>query len=211
MNLQLNPRLVAAVAQFRAKSDIRYYLCGVYVEPIQTGGAIIVATNGHSLGLWRDTSGIAERPAILRTDPKLLTACSNKDAKSLQLIDDRLTVFDKKGLELFVQPKRDKWEIDGTYPNWKRVIPETGETLALFDALNPNLVNHVANALKVGLGDDRFSGVSFNQPKANGPILVTSNSQEAQNFLAVIMPLRESVSAKPKWVQELKAGEGEAA
>jgi len=205
MNLTINSRLVAAVAQFRAKQDIRYYLCGVYVEPIPTGGALIVATNGHALGLWRDKTATVERAAILRTDPELVAACANKDAKILQIIDDRLTVVDKKGFELFVQPKREKWELEGTYPNWRRVIPETGEELKLFDALNPNLVSTVEQALKIGTNGARFSGITFNQPAANGAILVTSNSQAAQDFLAVIMPLRESVSTKPKWIEELKA------
>lgn len=205
MNIKLNSRLVAAVAQFRAIADIRYYLCGVYAEPIATGGALLVATNGHAMCLWRDKDGVVDRPVILRTERKLLAACAGKDAKHLILVGDRLTVTDRKNNELFVQPNDRKWEIEATYPDWQRVIPEAKEEGTLFDALNPNLVSYVAQALKTGTGSKKFSGITFNQPKPNGPIIVTSNSIEGENFMAVIMPLRESVSRQPKWVQELRS------
>ena len=204
MNLTIKSKLVAAVAQFKAVGDIRYYLNGVYVEPIKTGGALIVATNGHAMCLWRDTSAVVDRPVILRTSPKLLTACVAKDATHLRLVEDRLTVTDIKGNETFVQPNREKWEIEGNFPDWKRVIPDTTEGLTMFDALNPNFVSYVAQALKTGSGKGNFSGITFNQPKPNGPIVVTSNSIEAENFMAIIMPLRESVSHQPKWLKELK-------
>jgi hypothetical protein len=204
MKLKLTSRLVTAVSQFRATNDIRYYLCGVYVEPIASGGALIIATNGHAMCIWRDTSATVDRPVILRTSPKLLAACSSKDAKHLQLIEDRLTVTDAKGFELFVQPKRDSWKIEATYPDWKRVTPKTEDTPTLFDALNPYLVSLVSKALKIGLGKDSFCGISFNQPKANGAIVVTSSTRDAENFLAVIMPLREAISQQPSWVQEIK-------
>jgi DNA polymerase III sliding clamp (beta) subunit (PCNA family) len=203
MNLKLDAHLVAAVAQFKATTDIRYYLNGVYVEPIPSGGALIIATNGHALCMWKDTDGMVERPVILCTSKKLLAACSSKDAKHLQLNEDRLTVTDKKGLEFFVQPKREKWEIEAKYPDWKRVVPKTESALTLFDALNPTYVSMVAQALKIGTSDRYASGISFNQPAQNGSIVVTSSKTE--NFLAVIMPLRESVSHQPTWVQALKA------
>lgn len=42
MKLNLQARLVAAIAQFKASNDIRYYLNGVYVEPRPSGGAVIM-------------------------------------------------------------------------------------------------------------------------------------------------------------------------
>lgn len=206
MKLNINPRLVAAVGKFKATSDIRYYLNGVYVEPITSGGVLIAATNGHALCIWKDTNGFAERPAILRTSAKLLAACTNKKAASLQLIEDRLTVIEKLGYEVYVQPLRESWEIEGTFPNLMRVIPKTGEVPTLFDGLNPTYVSRVTEALKVGTNNSKYGcSVSFNQPEKNSGIVVTSNSAEAHNFLAVIMPLRDAVSHQPTWLQAMKA------
>lgn len=205
MNLKLNPRLVASVAQFKASRDIRYYLNGVYAEPIASGGVLLVATNGHALCMWRDKDGAADRPVILNTSTKLLNACTSKDAKHLQLVADRLTVTDENNNELFVQPNREKWEVEGTFPDWKRVIPKTESEPTLFDGINPSYVSLVTNALKIAAGNDKwFGGISFHQPEKEKSIVVSSSNLAAENFVAVIMPLRESVSHQPKWVQELK-------
>jgi hypothetical protein len=206
MKLNINSRLFAAVGKFKASSDIRYYLNGVYVEPIASGGVLIAATNGHALGLWKDADGLVERPAILRTSPKLLAACVAKNAAFLQLIEDRLTVTEKLGFEVYVQPRREGWEIQGTFPNVMRVIPKTEATPTLFDGLNPTYVSRVTDALKVGTNNSKYGcSVSFNQPEKNSGIVVTSNSAEAHNFLAVIMPLRDAVSHQPTWLQAMKA------
>ncbi len=206
MKLTINSRLVAAVAKFKAISDIRYYLNGVYVEPIPSGGVMIAATNGHALCVWRDINGFVERPAILRTGAKLLAACASKKAQFLQLIDDRLTVTEKLGFEVYVQPRREGWEIEGTFPNLMKVIPSVGDVPNLFDALNPTYVARVNQALSVVLGNSKFGcGVSFNQPEKDRGIVVTCSNPDAQDFLAVIMPLRESVSSQPTWFKTAKA------
>lgn len=206
MKLKINPHLFAAVAKFKATSDIRYYLNGVYVEPIASGGVLIVATNGHALCAWKDANGFAERPAILRTSPKLLAACADRKAESLHLDESRLTVTEKVGFELYVQPRRENWEIEGNFPDWKRVIPKTEEVATLFDALNPSYVSLVTQALKVGTRSTKFGhAISFNQPAKNSGVVVSSASVDAQDFVAVIMPLRESASSQPKWVQSMKA------
>jgi len=205
MNISLNSKFVAAVAQFKAGHDIRYYLNGVYVEPGPDGGAMIVATNGHALCLWLDPDGVVDRPVILRTGGPLLTACARKDAKYLKLTSDRLTVTDKNDQELFVQPNKEKWEIEGKFPDWKRVIPETSDVASLFDALNPSYVSLVTRTLKIGTTSDKWeNGICFNQSAKNHGIVVTSTSMKAENFLAVIMPLRECEARKPKWVKGLK-------
>ena len=44
----------------------RHYLCGVFIEPIEDGGAWIVATDGHVMLVQRDRSAAAKETAILR-------------------------------------------------------------------------------------------------------------------------------------------------
>ncbi|KIC36521.1 hypothetical protein [Leisingera sp. ANG-M7] len=47
----------------------RYYLAGALVEPIEGGGAWIVATNGTVMLIQKDESAKAPRPAIIRVTP----------------------------------------------------------------------------------------------------------------------------------------------
>ena len=216
MNLNVKARLVAAICQFKAERDIRYYLNGVYVEPIETGGVLIVATNGHAMGIWRDLSGKIERPAILRIGKKLEAACAGSDLKRLRIIDDRLAVVidpakDSKGTqaalsEVYVQNKHsDKpgsWEVEGKFPNWKRVIPSQASGLMLHDALHPDYVALAEKAIRLGNGT-KFIGISFIQPNKNDGIAVIANG--TADFFGIIMPLREVSTQYPEWVNTLKA------
>lgn len=204
MEIKLQSRIVAAICQFKAEHDIRYYLNGVYVEPLPTGGVVIVATNGHAMGIWRDPEGEIERNAILRISNKLQSACNSKGAKHLRLIDNRLTVVDKNGLEIHVQPNREKWEVEGKFPDWKKVVPKATDKPQLFDSLNVDYVTLVQRAIRIGTGGDRFAGICFRQESLDHGIAVTSGNRDAQDFVAIIMPVREGASPLPRWIEELR-------
>lgn len=76
---------VLAVAPCISTEETRYYLCGVYVEPnpLHGGGAIAVATDGHTLAARRCAEGRADRSAILslsKATMKALKATGHGDA-----------------------------------------------------------------------------------------------------------------------------------
>lgn len=206
MKLNLKARLVAAVAQFKAEHDIRFYLNGVYVEPIEGGGAMIVATNGHAMGVWRDMTGEVERPAILRIGKRLESACIGSDLKRLVITDDRLAVLVAQpaaAKEVYIQEKDGAkdgtWEVPGTYPIWRKVVPPQA-TQNLFDALNFNYINIARRALQIGIGDAYAHLALMQGVKSKGIAVVSRN---APDFFGVIMPLYEVESAYPDWVAAL--------
>lgn len=213
MKLNISARLVAAICQFKAHDDIRYYLNGVYVEPIESGGVLIVGTNGHAMGIWRDTIGEIERPAILRIGKRLEAACAGSDLKRLQIIDDRLAVKmsakDAKGLlvetiEVYVQPKHGtksgSWEVEGKYPDWKRVVPRESSVCQLQNPINPEYVALARRAIQLG-GGDKHAGVSLFQPDKNCGIAVVAKSKP--DFFAVIMPIHDDGTTYPGWITQL--------
>ena len=213
MKLNISARLVAAICQFKANDDIRYYLNGVYVEPIATGGVLIVGTNGHAMGIWRDLTGEIERPAILRIGKRLEAACAGSDLKRLTILDDRLTVLiaakNPKGqtvepTEAYVQHKHGtktgSWEVDGKYPDWKRVVPRQSSVCQLQNPLNPEYVALARRAIQLG-GGDKYTGVSLFQPEKNGGIAVVANSKP--DFFAVIMPICDDGTTYPSWMTQL--------
>lgn len=202
MKLNIKARLVAAVAQFKASNDIRYYLNGVYVEPGPLGGVIIVATNGHAMGAWLDETGEIERPAILRVRAKLQAACQGADTKRLFIIDDRLAVVDAKGTELYVQPEPGKWEVPGKFPDHMRVLQTVSGGPSLHDALNPEYVALIDRALSIG-GGDKLKSITVRQGTASSAIAFTSTA--APNFIGFVMPQRENEAPYPAWLASAHA------
>jgi DNA polymerase-3 subunit beta len=201
MNLNIKARLVAAIAQFKASNDIRYYLNGVYVEPRPQGGVVIVATNGHAIGAWLDISGEIDRPAILRIGAKLQAACHGSDVKRLIIADDRLAVVDDKSTELYVQPEPGKWEVPGKFPDYKTVFKPVGGPPSLNAALNPEYIAAIDRALTIG-ASAKYKNVTTRQAIANDAITFTSTA--AAEFVAVVMPVRESEAPYPEWLKSLQ-------
>lgn len=204
MKLDISARLVAAICQFKADSDIRYYLNGVYVEPIPTGGVLIVGTNGHAMGIWRDTSGEIERPAILRIGKRLESECVGSELKRLVITEDRLAVVMKEtNVEVYVQhkdgTKEGSWEVPGKFPDWRRVVPAAAGQ-CLHDSLNAEYVALARKAIRIGSGD-KFSTVALMQAaKGLGIAVVTSNSPD---FFGIIMPVHDENTQYPGWVAAL--------
>jgi hypothetical protein len=148
-------------ASVRPKTDVRYYLEGVCVEPAESG-AIMVCTDGHRMIAMRDREGICNAPVILRVDSRLIQDCNKKYGKVARhviltaerdalLVGDAY-VADKEDAEAAMKkvnrpfnPKSTyinvdpiymlpcKPLIDGDYPDWRRVLPKEEE-------LHPGLV-----------------------------------------------------------------------
>lgn len=175
-----------AVSRFAAKADVRYYLVGVYVEASATETRL-VATDGHTMLVhrskventhtWKGIIPLATVQAILKhksayekkghTLPVELSECGGTEAR-----------IDYAGQAFIFQP------IDGTFPDYRRVIPETisGEPACY----QPEYLQRVADAAKdLGAmlhGTPTYS-VGYN---GNGPAVFGIND----SCMAVIMPVR---------------------
>lgn len=208
MKLNINARFVAAICEFKAKNDIRYYLNGVYVEPLPTGGAVIVATNGYVMGVWRDVSAIVERPAILRIGKKLREAFTECADGRLSLVADQLVVFAKKS-EYYIQPNSEKdgnklgWEIEyAKYPCWKKVFPDERQT-GPQGTFNAKYIKPICKALKIA-GGSLSTGIAMRQASEYEGIFVACSNQP--DFAAIIMPMRDDkYGIYPAWINESKA------
>jgi len=136
LTFDLNADALAAVSMARGTSETRYYLTGVYIMPWRTdgvGGVMMVATDGHILATYFDAEGSASRSAIITGDfqsSKLRTAKGERADRRLRCDGDIGRVFSI--------PKRQNLpqavalclvgEIDGTFPDWEKVIPKPSKT-----------------------------------------------------------------------------------
>ena len=86
----LSAKYIAALDLARARGDVRYYLEGIYIEPIKGGGVFMVATNGHIMIVVKDEQAHASRSFILRTRKELIAACKFNARKKAKA-DDTVT------------------------------------------------------------------------------------------------------------------------
>ncbi|MBX5131630.1 hypothetical protein HJB80_02845 [Rhizobium lentis] len=117
-----------------SKEETRYYLNGVFIEPHPEKGALLVATDGHRMLVAHDENGQCEEKIIVKLPKYALQECKHKpvhgsarileidhegtgNAKISQInsgeFSDILTVYDVL--------------IDGTFPNWRRAVPDMSD------------------------------------------------------------------------------------
>ncbi len=165
-----------AVSLAAARQDVRYYLCGVYLDPI---GAM-VATDGHRLHVARidpfDGPGLI---LPIDTVDQIIKVArpGTKTAPEIR-IDGGLTAS-VSGVSILFAP------VDGAFPDWQRILPKNPSgKVAQF---NPEYISDVARAEGYLTGGKTTE--IFVHHNGDGAALVTSAAGE---FFAIVMPYRSA-------------------
>ena len=189
--IEINRGALAAVALFSSKKDARYYLQGVYVE---TGpkGAILVATNGHAMGILHVADDCEVSAGII---PAELIANAIKISKGEKL---SLTIDTEAGegsRPMYSIAGMGMLGIDGKYPEWRRVVP-TGEPSGVAAQFESELVTRFGKAaLLLGV---KHKSLNIAHNGAGNAARVTIKARP--EFLGVVMPYRVEASADmPDW------------
>ena len=186
MQFSIKQSQLKALLILAPKSDIRYYLCGVYVEYNQTTTRLVV-TDGHKLGVFNhhseDNQGagslIIPRDVIENLpkspsrayDPELTFIKSDGNATGW-------TIVIPGGTQIVFQ------QIEGTFPDYRRVcnFKTSGE------AANFNY-EYLVQFLKVqhALGGSKTATLNLYQ---NGNSSALVHLAGVDNFAGVVMPMR---------------------
>jgi len=219
-SFDLNPAYLAAAATCVSSEETRYYLKGVFVTPHvdpQTGkGVLMVATDGHRLAAIYDREGTAPRSAILSMDWK------SKALKPVKYIDNpRLLVDLESGQVRLTNDASDPActleidrisEIDGTFPDFWRVLPKQGKADKRPEhfCFNTDYLASFSKAAKLA-GFDQYLTPTITQHDAGSPALVTFPG--CPDAIFVIMPVRATPRDMPDFLRSgfAKAAPGEAA
>jgi hypothetical protein len=213
---RVNSTYLAAITCFAAKNDVRFYLEGVYIAPHPQGGVLIVATDGHCMGLMHDPDGFANAPIILRSpDGDFLKALKARDMKpytgsreSKTWISERCSVVTYSGNsappELFgcdVLATVKSELVDGKFPDIVRVIamykPSDEKTLPF---MNVALIDRFTKAASIlGKNDKKWPGAfQFITNGEHGQVIVrfeklarTPSDKLIDRFMGVIMPAKD--------------------
>ncbi|WP_339862316.1 hypothetical protein [Paremcibacter congregatus] len=187
--LNVNAEYLRLAALFSSTDPTRYNLHGVNIEPHPDGGALMVASDGHRLGIFYDRIGEAERSINLRLDKP--TKSFLKKATTAVLQDDRLVLKDVTG-EIFIQPG--DFEIDGRFPNWRGILPKPAPACPVF-SLNLELLPAFAEvAKKMG------PAMSIHASPEGGPIQFRVRDAD---FLGLWMPMQGPLHWHPDGDVEL--------
>lgn len=192
-DLTITAGCVGFADEFASTDSYRYYICGVYVEPHPAGGVVAVATDGHRMVVIRDDDGSISAPSVLRFDRKFLADCRRKPDLKVSTKDGIAVLGDKASLGTCEA-------IDGTFPEWRRVVPTPKKTgcsasfqaryLGSFGPLANWLSSSDQGPLRVSSDDD------------SGPALVQFMSDRA---FGVIMPVRwggANYGKLPAWMSK---------
>ncbi len=205
-----------AAALFMAQNDIRYCLNGVLIERDPAGnGCWIVATNGSSMFIYGDPSGVLEGKRdriIVRPSKAMLAAASRAkqgpDPFRVLVSDKRLMVATSLDAacdegELFIQPSN--CQVEGDFPDWRRVVPE-------FAKLQPGHGGTINSDLFVPL--QQASKILSPFSKLSTPIQmwsVESRDQACVQFanspraIVIIMPMRADTDTLHSIVQTINS------
>jgi DNA polymerase III sliding clamp (beta) subunit (PCNA family) len=186
-SLDIESAHFAAVAVFRAKKDVRVYLQGVALD-CGPSGAYIVATDGHAVAVHKVTSD--PLPSVSIILPEMLAARIEKakfDAVRLSF-EGPAGIFSgetrRKITALIDGAAVTVEEMEGRYPDWRRVAKHTPADAIRF--YNADLVAKVYKASAKFRGKDKNFAVIH--PGGDGPGFVSLD--HGARTCAWVMPLR---------------------
>ena len=187
MQFSIKQSQLKALLTLAPKSDIRYYLCGIFVEYNATTTRLVV-TDGHKLGILNHHSEDNQSAGSLII-PREVIENLPKSKHDLLLV---ITKEEKQGYwkitgmgiqTIFAQ-------IEGTYPDYRRVCQFTTDgTVANFN------YEYLVQFLKVQhlLGGSKTATLNLYQ---NGNSSALVHLAGVDNFVGVVMPMRADMTSQ---------------
>ena len=215
---RVNPKYFAAINLYASQNDIRYYLNGVCIEPHPEKGVVIVATNGHTLGLIHDPDGfVTERMIVGSISKQLATACASKGTSrigtkptALYISKDGAVVDCGDIVEGSINPFRQSVKhmskieiIDGLFPDYRKILPKKRERGNVFPCINAKYLSQLNSAVSILVTGRWDSGVELEQRDRTLGVVARINHVELLDlFVSIIMPLHadEPEDILPAWL-----------
>ena len=195
---RVNSVAIKAAFPFIAQDDVRYYLCGVNIRPLEDGSVMVVATDGHRFIIIRDPAGYAEEECIISVSKDAI-----KHADSMVTFDvmsDGAAMWDDKSMApLFIQPGNSI--VKGDFPRIESVVNVLGYNEGITGAVN---MNYLADVLRIKIGT-KAPAVRFFSSDEGAPLLFLLAGIGEIEVFGGIMKMQEVTDWLPRWLP--KAGE----
>ena len=225
-------RYLEVLKPFMATSDIRFYLNGLQVKP-HLEGVLICATDGHKLAVVYDKTGFAEKEMIIPVSSEMFSFAKKKFKTAARLhiqttenesafevvqslVSTKMFLGKKPTAtaEVDFDPENPEprmicfseivFLIDGSYPDWKNVIPDVSklEPVSNNDSFNGKYISAIKNmnaARTTQKPEDNPVSISFCKSRNS---LIAVGGEENECF-CVLMGMRqdETAVAYPEWLE----------
>lgn len=191
---------LAAIGMFAAKKDIRYYLQGICID---TGpqGTFLVATCGHTLAVHQIDTVAREPGQFIMPVASLTTMlkANRKSAVKLTLPDGFAGKYDANTrvkrqvtLESLKSEISIVVEMDGVFPDWRRVAQHDAAPYPHHVFFNPDYLVRVADAANV-ISSRKFAV----QVRPGGTGVGFAHLDFEGKSVAYVMPLRAKLDELP--------------
>lgn len=223
---RVNPKYFAAVNLFAAVRDVRYYLEGVFIEPHPVKGVILVATDGHTLGLLHDPDGWVAAPIIVGDITKqLISACSvlGNEArmtvpKLLYISQGGAVVSADHEVKELINPfapqslHMSKIQlIDAKFPDYRRVIDMKREVGAAFPCVNSSYLSRLDKVARLLIPGNKYGwGVEMTSSGRATSVLARFTQCDLEHrFLGLLMPMHSDApkTLLPDWLMPTEVAE----
>lgn len=189
---------VPLIQGFLSTDPDRYYLHGFHVEPHPEQGALIVGTDGHTLGVFHDPNGRCEKPGIVKLSREMVQLCAverKPPTKAFLEVKGTTATMIVDGNRLGVGHGI---LIDGTFPDWRKVVPFKARTGAAHISFNARLLKRFE---AIALRDGKYRHVELYPGEFADPIIVCIPGRS--NFFGVLMPmLSAAMEPVPDWIKQ---------
>lgn len=206
---------------FVSKEKTRYYLGGVCIQSAPSGGAFLIATDGHILGVFHDDSAIVSpehEGAIIQLSTEFVRAlkATRKDSgprfvhlqaqtATIRITHDRVSEIGSEEDALVLSSPSQTFAqilIDGTYPDWRRAVPLEPSHPEGFPSYNANYLGAFKECSNSKSAPIRL----YSQDEETAAIVKTDRA----DFLGVLMPVRAANAGVdgeilPAWLETPKA------
>lgn len=195
------PRLIARVSSiavkaafpFIAADEIRLYLCGVNIRPLESGGVVVIATDGHRFLMVRDPGGYAEEEIIARVSKDGIKHAGVGVTFDV-MSNGSASLNDETVSAVFIQPGRSL--VEGKFPRIESVIDKTGYKEGISGAVN---ANYLADALKIKTGANA-PAIRFFTKNEDSPLLFILSGIGEIEVVGGIMKMRDTIQWLPSWI-----------
>lgn len=190
MIARVNAMTIKVAFPFMAQNDIRYYLNGINIRPLDDGTTMLVATDGHRYIVIRDQHGYAEKEIIVSIKKDALKSCNAKSTLDV-MSNGSAMINDEMGQPQFIQPGNSL--VEGNFPRIENVARAIGYNEGISGAINPA---YLSDALKIG---QYFGSIRFFTRDADSPLMFVVGGLGDLEVFGGIMKMRDSFEQLPTW------------
>lgn len=186
----INARYYLEAGAFVTKQISRYTLNAVRVEPHPEGGAAIIATDGHTMGIFHDRDGRCDEAVTIAFRPEIARLAKAKKGTirlirvngDLDIIQPASKSAPEQALVRFFNAIL---TTTSQFPNWRQVLPDAEEAVHVAD-FNGNYLSRCALAK----AEFRNDGISIFQKDEHSQAIVRTSRDD---FVGIVMPMQLNV------------------